>query len=233
MTYVNQLFSLWRAQVEFVKSVTGQTWEPPMLMYQTYSSRTTPDGASQAQLWLARNFPHQFRIVTPVYRLPHVADGTHLTNVGTKWMGTYFARALVDILLNREPVNFIMPGIPVIENSTTIRIPHKSGFPLQFLGNTPDGGYVLTNETDGSNIPITNREVRANGDVVLTATLPADSVITVTYARVNKDPAMLPINGGTGDLCDTDTTEVVIDGVARSLRTWCPSYRQVAMTADI
>jgi|GEM_PF-5824110 len=231
-TYIDKLLALREYQVNYVKATTGQAWTPPMLTYQSWANADAGNPA-KAFLHLARNYPDKFRLVTPIYHLPRAAyasDATHLSSVGSKWMGAYFGRALADIVLNRVPVNFIMPGLPVLESPTRIRIPHRCGFDLQLSGNTPQRGYKVL--ASGVDVPVTNVEV-VGTDVVLT--LASDQPLeglTVRYARDSKEAGLL-LNGGAGDLCDTDPTTVVIDGVPRSLRSWCPSFSEVVTSSQI
>ncbi|OZI64625.1 hypothetical protein CAL20_02945 [Bordetella genomosp. 4] len=220
----NYFLALYAYQVSFVKSVTGQKWTPPMHTYQNWATGNASNPA-KAYLWLARNYPNTFRLVTPLYHLPradYASDGTHLSNIGSKHLGCYLGRASADVVLSRPMTNFIMPGKPVYESDTRIRIPHASGFPLQLTETTAQSGYKVLTGGEDAGVPVVTLDEYKNVILTLPQSVSPEDLV-VRYARDYK-PEGIVLNGGAGDLCDTDPSTVIISDELRSLRSYCPSF---------
>lgn len=231
--YAQMLIEIYWYQVAFVKQATGQVWTPPMAMTQTYGVADLTPPAT-AQLWLARTYPENFKIIAPTYCFPHADDNVHLTNVGSKLLGCYFGRFRAYLASNRPWVNYVTPGIPELVSPTVIRIPHISGYPLQLLGDTPQHGYAVF--LSGVDNPVTSVSVGGvpNRDVFLEVANPIMDIAAsrVRYARDFK-PAGITQDGGMGGLCDTSPDEVVINGASYPLLNYCPNYFETPITSVI
>ncbi|MVW72125.1 hypothetical protein [Bordetella sp. 15P40C-2] len=223
--YAEKLEALRQYQVDFVKNVTGHEWEPPMLLFPPTANAM--GYSTLAQLWLARTRPDKYRIITPDYFLPRAADGTHLINIGYKWRSAYLGRVEADITLNRKWKDYVMPGLPVRVNATTVRVSCFSGYPLQLTGDTPSYGFAVT--INGALVPSESLTVTLVGqDVILThPTAGPEDIVIVRYAMNYKAPGVT-LNGYMGGLCDTSPDVVEIEGQVYNLWNYCPAFMETA-----
>jgi len=228
--YMSLLRALYSHMAAYVKSVTGQVYTPAMHIYQTCSQGADRlAGSQQAQLELARRYPDQFRLVTPVYHLPHVSDGLHLTAVGYAWLGYYFGRALADVIYNRTPRDYCIPGQAYIESDNEIRIPVASGYRLELTQTVQDRGFkVLVAGVAAVNpiVSLVNQEV----SIKLSSPIgPGDEVIVRYAMDYRAAGSTLRSDSFQGDLRDTSPDVVTIRGQQYGLQTYCAHFTSTAI----
>ena len=133
---------------EDVKAITGQTGIIPMLHTQMSSFTHYGQATStipQQQLNASRKSGGKIVMVGPKYTATYVADGVHLTNVGYRVMGEYYAKVYRRIVLEgatwmplqprtikREgttlTVEFDVPKPPLVLDTTIVSDPGSFGF---------------------------------------------------------------------------------------------------------
>jgi hypothetical protein len=146
--YQQQLKDLQKKANDFIKSVTGQTNDVKLIMYQTVShnvrkTKTYIDIAN-AQYQVAKTDPN-ITMSNTTYQLQFLKDNVHFTNIGSKLNGANHAiaakRLLVDKLnwrsINVERIdyskgkiilNFHVPVPPLVFDETAVTNPGNYGF---------------------------------------------------------------------------------------------------------
>lgn len=229
-TYRAKLVQLQKDITSDVTAVTLQSDSVKFITYQmSYASKTWSDQAL-AQLDLVKTNDN-FALSTPMYHMPYATDSIHLTNVGYKWLGAYFGRAYKQwIVDNRKPdflnplvalqngsqitVRFVVPKLPLLLDTTT-------------LSPTTDHGFKVT--ADGT--PIAISSIAITGDSVeLTLASTPTGVVKVRYALDYTAVDAKASSGASGNLRDSTTDSVVIDGVTKPLYHICPHFELTATT---
>ena len=209
-----------------IKAINGQQSPVHFLTYQCSYKVRTSSGVALAQLDLA-NENEKFHLTTPCYHLPFASDGTHLTNVGYKWLGAYIGRAYKTLVRDQCVPQYLKPV------SATLR-----GRVITLLTEPP----VLPVVLDTSHLaPTTNNGFRARG-VVSNATLTIESMMTegkqifITLAEEPTEAVSLRyaldylgtglniVNGASGNLRDSDPSTVKILGIDRPMFNVCPHF---------
>ncbi len=170
------------------KAITGQTTPVFVLEYQLSYGTLVTDAISKSHMEVAEENDHVF-VVTPTYHLPHFTDETHLTNVGYKIMGGYFAKSYKDILDGYEPkclkpisatmrdkvisIKMDVPVLPLKLDLTNIKSTEDYGF---YVEDSNGKVSIDTMEIDGDNVvitllstPVGNTEVRYGYDYAATS----------------------------------------------------------------
>lgn len=211
-----------------IKAITGQADPVRFITYQmSYAARTWPDIA-KAQLDLARENDN-FMLATPMYHFPYAGDNVHLTNVGYKWMGAYFARAYKQYMIDGRKPDFINPISAYIKGNQVIVKFDVPTLPLKIdtstLASTTNAGFKVMN--GASEIAITS--VTASDDTVILqlASAPTASV-QVRYALDYLGTGLTITGGASGNLRDSTTDSTEIAGAIKPLYHVCPHFEMTA-----
>src|SRR5690606_26418741 len=170
-TYYDGMVAFYDDFVSFVKGVTGQTFDPVFVMYQTPNNDASGMGRqlSEAQLNLCVEHPG-FVLGGAIYHQAS-SDGTHITNVSSVRAGWQFGRAIKQYLVDKKVPAFIRPG-PAVREGNTIRWRFEVPQPplvldLSNLPPTQDYGFRVT-DVGGNALEITAVEIADGSTVVLT-----------------------------------------------------------------
>ncbi|MCU4331945.1 hypothetical protein [Acinetobacter pittii] len=212
-----------------IQAITSQVDPVRFITYQmSYAAATWPDVA-KAQLDLVRE-SENFMLSTPMYHFPYaVADSTHLTNIGYKWLSAYIGRAYKQYMIEGRKPDFINPlAAQIIGNQITIKFEVPT-LPLQIdtstLASTTNAGFKVMNGS--SEIPITS--VTALDDtVILQLTSAPTSPVKVRYALDYLGTGLIIREGASGNLRDSTKDTAVIAGVTKPLYHVCPHFELTA-----
>jgi hypothetical protein len=202
----------WQSDYETdARALTGQT--DPVRFFHTqiscwtkYSSATSTIPSQQLQASVASG--GKIVMVGPKYFLPYT-DGVHLTNVGYRWLGEYYAKAYSRVVLERgawEPlrprsvtrsgavitVQFIVPVPPLVLDTTRVSDPGHHGFEYWDDSTAP---------------PAITKVALAGADSVeiTLASAPAGKTRSIRYAYTGLVGAAAgPTTGPRGNLRDSD-----------------------------
>lgn len=200
------------------------------LTYQTTAYITTSNGVALAQL--QADAMDNVHLVTPIYFLP-LSSGSniHPSAASYQEIGFRFARAWSD-LLERKQVQrirlvkviqegdlrvvayFNVPTAPLVLNTTRVSA-------------TTDHGFKLVDTT--GTVPFTSITV-SGSTVVFLASRAITGTLQVRYGLdYNTTPF---INGAGGNLTDSTTDSVWINGTLQTLQHWCPAFTATATRID-
>lgn len=211
-----------------IKAITSQVDPVRFITYQmSYAARTWPDIA-KAQLDLARENDN-FMLATPMYHFPYAGDNVHLTNVGYKWMGAYFGRAYTQYMVEGRKPEFINPFSAQINGNQVIVKFKVPKLPLIIdtatLANTTTAGFKV--KSGSTDIAITS--VTASEDtVILQLASTPTSAVQVRYALDYLGTGLTITGGASGNLRDSTTETVTIEGVEKPLYHVCPHFEMTA-----
>lgn len=208
-----------------IKAVNGQTSPVHILSYQTSYKARTSSNVALAQLDLCQKNP-KFHLTTPCYHLPFYTDGTHLTNVGYKWLGAYMGRAYKALMFDGVNPQFINP-VSATLRGTTLTVKFKVPWlPLKLdrttLAPTTDNGFKVV-DANGA-VSITGMAVD-NDTVQITLAAAPTGTTTVRYGLDYLGTGLNIVNGGSGNLRDSDPTTINIANVDRPLYSVCPHFQ--------
>jgi hypothetical protein len=248
-TYTTKLRQLRSDMSADAMAATGQTVPLHMLVYQTASTVTGTlaqlAAIQRAQFDAITQDPY-IHLATPIYHLPHGADGVHMPAVGYRWIGEYFGRAEAQlIVLGRVPdkiwpvsaiVGLNSAGVPQLE--VLFNVPQR---PLQFdttlLNLTQDYGFQAIDDTGVltlSNFKIVNgNKLVVTLNRLPTVSDPVNAPATISYAQAYLAPGVILNLGATGNLRDSTTDSFTFAGVTRSLAHWCPHFRLPIRTQEL
>ncbi len=222
-TYLQQLQVSAEADI---KAVNGQTSPVHFLTYQTSYKIRTSTGVALAQLDLATN-NEKFHFVSPCYHLPFYTDGTHLTNVGYKWLGAYFGRAYKTLVHDQCFPQFLRPVSAILRGKVLTLTLDPPVSPVVIdttnLAVAKDYGFMVKGRTTGSAIPISAIETAGN-QVRLTLTEIPTEAVTIRYALDYLGTGLNIVNGASGNLRDSEPAVINIQGVDRPLFNVCPHF---------
>ncbi|WP_025095792.1 sialate O-acetylesterase [Acinetobacter soli] len=222
-TYKTKFAQLQVDVTESVKAITGQDDEVLFITYQLSSYTRTWKDVALAQLHLVQE-NDKFSLSTPMYHMPY-DDGVHLTGVGYKWLGAYFGRAYKQrVVDNRKPdflnpkiayingsvitINFDVPTLPLVLDTTT-------------LAATTDHGFKILE--DSAAVPISQIEV-IGSTVKITVNKVLTGNVAVRYALDYMGTGLTMGSGASGNLRDSTSETVVIQGVTKPLYHICPHF---------
>ena len=209
-----------------IKAVNGQTSPVHFLTYQTSYKIRTSTGVALAQLDLATN-NEKFHFVSPCYHLPFYTDGTHLTNVGYKWLGAYFGRAYKTLVHDQCFPQFLRPVSAILRGKVLTLTLDPPVSPVVIdttnLAVAKDYGFMVKGRTTGSAIPISAIETASN-QVRLTLTEIPTEAVTIRYALDYLGTGLNIVNGASGNLRDSEPAVINIQGVDRPLFNVCPHF---------
>lgn len=207
------------------KTITGQLDDVPLVMYQmAYYSRLTPN-VTIAQYELDRD-EDLFCIASPIYHLPY-DDGAHLTNIGYKWLGHYFGKALgtrlagstwyplrpTSVVLNGKifTVTFEVPDPPLVLDDVNVGLASGYGFSPR-----DDVRYLTVNRVE----VVAPTQVEVEVDEVVGANP------RVRYARDWLGSGMVITGGASGNLRDSCPDYFNYGGSANNLYNWCVHFEE-------
>lgn len=165
-------------------------------------------------------------IACPLYMLDYVADGVHLTNVSSAWMGAYIGQVWKRVVIDKATwkplapkskviqgkimlVTFDVPALPLVLDTTWVTDPGNYGFGL----------------VDGSGTPITVASVSLAGPdqvkIVAATTLPSDAKVQYAFGPVTGQNAGRT-SGARGCLRDSAGLKLAFDptGYNRPMHNW-------------
>lgn len=211
-----------------IKAITAQTDPVRFITYQmSYAAKTWPDIA-KAQLDLARENDN-FMLATPMYHFPYAGDNVHLTNVGYKWMGAYFARAYKQYMIEGRKPDFINPLSAHIKGNQVIVKFDVPTLPLKIdtstLASTTNSGFKVMNGS--SEIAITSVTTSDDTVILQLASTPTNSV-QVRYALDYLGVGLTITGGASGNLRDSTTDSIEIAGAIKPLYHVCPHFELTA-----
>lgn len=207
-----------------IKSITGQSTPVFVLEYQLSYGTLTTDAISKTHLEVAEENDNVF-VVTPTYHLPHFTDETHLTNVGYKIMGAYFAKSYKEILDGYEPkclkpisatfrgtelkIKFDTPRLPLVIDTSWMKPTEDNGFYVQ------DGSGKITIES-----------IIAVGDeVLISLSSTPNGDVEVRYAYDYAGSQLGIKNSASGNLRDSDDRTINILGTEYNLYNPCVHFK--------
>ena len=211
--YYQDLLS-WQADYEKeIQALTAQTKPIPMFHTQvsswTHYNKVKSDiPLNQLHAALAR--PDRIIMVGPKYFLPYV-DGLHLTNLGYRWMGEYYAKAYRTVVLEGKPWKPLMPQTVTISGAEiTIKF-HVPVPPLKLDTTTvTDPGNFGFQYSDDSSAPATIAKVSLKSSTEVLITLdqsPTGNKRYLSYALEGQPKNWAgPKTGARGNLRDSDST---------------------------
>ena len=196
-----------------------------MLTYQmSFGARINNANVQLATLDQAKN-NNKVYLATPIYHIPHVNDNVHLSNIGYKWVGAYFGRAYAEIVLGNKP-KFINPlsAINYVDHIEILfDVPIEPlVLDVDTLAPTTDFGFKVTDDTGvlGIESVITTR---SSVKIYLSRALDDNAV--VKYGMDYLGLGLTITNGGSGNLRDSNTETVTIDGLVKPLYNVCPIFQ--------
>ena len=219
-----------------VKAITNQSFDVPIVMYQTAAHRHTNYLKNTMQIALAQlqaaNEYKNIVMACPIYHLPHAFDNIHLTSDSSQQLGRYYAKAL-DYSLNNskkwqplQPVNILRQGKIVdiefnksnlVIDTTLVAATHNMGFDLW-------SGATLLDTITSVIVTDTNR-VR----LVLSNIPPAGAILSYARGRVGDPQAAGNIVGARGNLRDSagilDNYQDSV-GTTRYMHNWCVMFEK-------
>jgi hypothetical protein len=224
-TYKGHMEKLQKDVQADARLLTGQTDAVPIIMYQmAYYSRLTPN-VTNVQYELDRDDAN-FMIATPMYHFPY-DDGAHLTNVGYKWMGHYFGKALdyvirgqtwkplrpTSVTLNGKifTVTFDVPNTPLTLDTTNVGAATGSGFRPR------DDTRFLT---------VTRVEVTTSTQVEVEVSETVGANPRVRYGRDWLGSGMTITGGASGNLRDSCPDYFVYSSQTYNLYNWCVHFEE-------
>jgi hypothetical protein len=205
-----------------------QNYQPFMVTYQVAShTRRSPNherDIALAQLELSQEDPFIF-MACPMYMFPYLGDGVHLQSHSSRWVGTYFGKALFHILTEGkfsplQPQSIVRTGRvitikfnvqhpPLVLDTTLVTDPGDYGFEVH------SEGVKQTIESVGI--------INSNTVRIVLDTTPSEQV-TVKYGVGVTGSLAGPTTGARGNLRDSDATANYFDsevGYDYSLYNWC------------
>jgi hypothetical protein len=219
-----------------VQAITGQTTPVPMLMAQIVREAINYPDIALAQLALAKQSDRHY-LVTPLYPIPHramvgdppVGGGLHLTNIGAKWIGAYFGRALSAVCQGREPTWLEPLGAFVDPSGLVVDVFFKVPTPPLVLDGVnlalaTDFGFAV----DAGDGPLEIASIRAMSDRVrITMSEPLSGPSEVRYGLdyLGAGLPMLVRNGASGNLRESTRDTAMVAGIPRPLWHWAPHFR--------
>lgn len=226
-SYATYLAALEQLQVDAetdIKARTGQASPVHFIITQTNYKARTSAGVCLAQLAACLRNP-KFHLVSPNYFLPHAGDGTHLTNVGYKWQGAYFARAYKTLVIDKCVPQYIRPLSATLRGTTLTLKLDVPVLPLRLdksQFSTQDSGFCVK-DASGNTVAVSAIATSGNTVMMTLASVPA-SALTLRYALDYLASELNIINGASGNLRDScpDTINVLSEN--RHLYNWCPAF---------
>ncbi len=202
-----------------INAITGRSDTIPMFISQVQSGECASGATYTGMLGAFEAFPTLVVLTNPKYIYPYIPAGTHLTNIGYRWMGAYYAKAYYQHVVrgvqwtgvhplsvsasgNVITIQFSVPVPPLVFDTTNVSDPGNYGFEY-FGGDATISSVAITNATTGV--------------VQLTMSGPVSAAgLTVRYAYTGTPTG--PTTGCRGCLRDSDTAVSIYGD---TLYNWC------------
>ncbi|MFR9164993.1 MAG: sialate O-acetylesterase [Dysgonomonas sp.] len=220
--YKQKLTQLRADLIADVQAITGDDYSAlPFVMYQVSSSYTAgksyPDiGLAQLELAIESD-TNGFFLATPIYHLQY-ADGWHLKNFASKWMGAYYGYALYRVMLEKNwkplyPVSHTVSGTALYLKFS------KQGLvfdkPAYITATIANRGFSVKDASN--NELIQSVEISAPDTVKITCSS-SPAGLSVTYGFANSN------NRNAGELRDNQEVVFPIQGTDYNLYNWCTIF---------
>lgn len=153
--YRTNFLTMYERMNTIAKTASGQSNDPIVIMTQT-ASRTYENQSNShpanAQLFLNLS-DSRIKVAVPTYIFPTVADGVHLTNSVSAWLGEYLSKAARYELFGLGwnpvmPTNVTVSGTNVVIKYTVPKPPLV--FDTNLVSNPGSFGYSLDGATIGT-----------------------------------------------------------------------------------
>lgn len=229
----NMMYDADLAQWQFdyetdVKAITGQTLPIPMLHTQMSSWTKYGQATSvipQAQLNASRKSDGKLVMVGPKYTMIYAGDGVHLTNIGYRIMGEYYAKAYKAIAKGGKWTPLQPRSIKREMQTITIELDVPAP-PLEFdtteVTNPGNYGFEVIDDGKPAKILIVSLAGPTTVKIGLAAA-PVGKNMRVRYAYTGTAGANAgPKTGARGNLRDSDSTPSAY--APTKLFNWCVHF---------
>ena len=206
----------------------AQNYAPFLLTYQVSShTRRTPNherDIALAQLELSEEEKNIF-MACPTYVFPYLGDGVHLQSHSSRWLGTYFGKALFNILTKGNfsplrPKSLLRTG-RVITIKFDVPVPPLA-LDTELVTDPGDFGFEVY--SGDIKLGISSVSVSGIDQIKIVLDDSPESKVTVKYAVGETGNLAGPETGARGNLRDSDITENYYsstNGYDYSLYNWC------------
>lgn len=227
--YDDDITQLQRDYENDIFAITGQHDNVPLLFCQTSSwtsySQTTAVGPL-LQVTAAKNNPGRCFLVGPKYFLPY-SDSKHLTNIGYRWLGEYYAKVYRRVVVERKAWWPVMPAYAWRDGADIYVHFHVPVAPLQFdttnVSNPGNYGFEYSDASSSASISSVSIVNETTVKITLNTT-PTGATKRIAYARTGTSGADAgPTTGPRGNLCDSDSTRSLY---GNNLRNWCVTFSE-------
>ena len=232
-TYENDLKAHFENIQNDIQIVTKQASKPRVITYQLSTRIGLSDAVCKAQLNLCKQ--KLTAIASPTYHLPYNADGVHLTNVGYKWIGTYFGRAYKQWVIDGHHPDYLEPlSAELVGNKIIVafNVPQK---PLVFdttaLAATQDHGFSV--RSNATLLAIANIEAKENTVEITLSDIPNISNLSVRYGLDYMAASKYIRDGKSGNLRDSTAETVLINGAEKPLFHVAPHFELPVISGEI
>ena len=215
--YKNLLVQLQSDYESDISAITGQTGPIPLFISQIGYWNGSSDAVALAQFQAAMDYPDRIILATPLYTLPKATDNIHLTNEGSRWLGSYFANVIWHMRGGFKWVPLAPKSLTINGATITLRC-HVPTPPLVIdtttIDEATDYGFTFT---DGSGSPPAISNVSLSGDDTIIITL--ESVPTGGSPRVQY--ADYQVHYATGNIRDSENETGYM---SETLYNWMPTW---------
>jgi len=225
--YLSDLITLQSDIEQDVKSITSQSSDVPLLLYQLSAYvREGKRNVTLAQLD-ATESNEKFVLVTPMYQFPY-SDGLHLTSIGYRWLGHYYGKAYKDTVCTGKRFEPLRPLRTQVQGKCILIEFHVPCPPMVFdeqtLGSASNYGFTV--ESNGQLLAIDDVQI-INGEqvkIILKSPVPANS--KVRYGLDVIGDGLTHENGGSGNLRDSEPRRCTIGQSKYPLYNWCVLFEK-------
>lgn len=227
-TYDSNLLQ-WQADYETdVTAITGQTQPIPMLHTQMSSWTKYGQATSvipQAQLDASRRSGGKLVLVGPKYTALYVSDGVHLSNLGYRLLGEYYAKVYRRVVLEGLPWTPLQPK-SIARVGATITLELDVPVPPLVLDTTlvtDPGAYGFEVVDDGKPAKIASVALAGPTSVTITLSAAPAGKVRLRYAYTGVAGAAGGAKTGPrGNLRDSDPATSAYS--AAKLFNWCVHF---------
>ncbi|WP_373876107.1 hypothetical protein, partial [Klebsiella variicola] len=209
-----------------IKAINGQQSPVHFLTYQCSYKVRTSTAVALAQLDLA-NENEKFHLTTPCYHLPFASDGTHLTNVGYKWLSGYIGRAYKTLVHDKCVPQYLKPVSATLRGRVITLLTEPPVSPVildtSLLTPTTDNGFRVKGIASNATLAIESMMTEGKQVFITLAEEPTESV-SLRYALDYLGAGLNIVNSASGNLRDSEPSTINILGVERPLFNVCPHF---------
>lgn len=204
------------------RSISGQEFDVAFISYQLSYKTLISNAVSRTQFDAFKD--RRAYLSCPMYRFTPNTDRIHTTNVMYKLIGAYQGRVYHQIVVEKRSPDWLEPISATISGDVVSVKFSVPTMPIMFnvddLPITQDYGFAVV---DVSGNKATISEIVASGDSVF-ITLPAG--FEASFVRYGYDyaPAVNFVSASGGNLTDSTSEEVSIDGAKYKMFHCCPHF---------